>query len=122
MTTPQRYKDFIGIAVLVCGVIGMFVLYPHLKQPPKEPVPVVARAEIKGYVVQIGAFIKQEHVDAQVNRARELGFNPYTKTVGGGKNVLTIIRIGPFSSESDARAAEIFLRNNNIDTFIMRVD
>lgn len=122
MTTPQRYRDFIGIAVLVCSVIGLFVLYPHLKQSPKEPVPVVARAELKGYVVQIGAFIKQEHIDAQINRARTLGFNPYTKTVGGGKNVLTVIRIGPFNNINAALAAEKFLQDNNIDTFIMRID
>ncbi len=54
------------------------------------------------FVVQSGAFSNPSKAEQQVRRLESSGISAYTEAFGSGKNQVTRVRIGPFSTREEA--------------------
>lgn len=54
------------------------------------------------FVVQSGAFSNPSKAEQQVRRLESSGIGAYTEAFGSGKNQVTRVRIGPFSTREEA--------------------
>jgi len=80
---------------------------PPVTAPPAAPAPV----NRKGFNIQVEAVMDKSGADAMVARLRSLGYNAqsYQTTLGG--QTWYRVRVGPYYSEDEAKAAQNKLRD-----------
>lgn len=71
----------------------------ELKAPPREPVE--AEIDGKAWVIQLGAFSKEESVEQLVEQLRDRGYAAYSEKSASGK--ITRLLVGPDTSESELK-------------------
>jgi DedD protein len=76
--------------------------------PPPPPVPLVPGA--KPYNIQIEAVMDKSGADEMVSRLKTLGYNAQEAKVALNGQVWYRVRIGPYASADDAKAAQQRLR------------
>lgn len=79
----------------------------------------IKAASPSGYVVQIGAFSSVKGANAQVRRAKSLGFTAYTERIKTAKGVRIRVRVGPYLNRSLADEARERLRKQGIETALI---
>lgn len=72
-----------------------------------------------GFVVQIGAFSSRKGATAQLDRARKLGFKPYSEPFKTREGEIIRVRVGPFLNRSQADEARAKLRRSGIETTLI---
>lgn len=77
------------------------------RKPAPARVPV---ARSKPYNIQIGAVMDKRSAEDMVGRLRRLGYLPYIVETDIEGQAWYRVRVGPYESEAEARAAEVELR------------
>ncbi len=70
-----------------------------LKAPPREPVE--AEIDGKAWVIQLGAFSKEDSVKKLVDQLRDRGYAAYSEKSASGK--ITRLLVGPDTSETELK-------------------
>lgn len=96
---------------------------PEIKAPPmperRTDRNQIDAASPSGYVVQIGAFSSVKGANAQVRRAKSLGFTAYTERIKTAKGVRIRVRVGPYLNRGLADDARQRLRKQGIETALI---
>jgi cell division septation protein DedD len=63
-------------------------------------------AAAKGWIVQVGAFAKQDNADRLKEKLAHHGYATSVDKIASDKGPVLRVRVGPYASEAEARAAE----------------
>jgi len=75
------------------------------------------------YILQIGTYDDYEKVEETRRRVKDLGIDTYIQTVDYTDQIKKIrLRSGPFDSAMDAKAVEIILKENGINSIVLSVN
>lgn len=116
---PERRFDFYTL------LPELEVVIPEPKPPASadktDAQPPSRQSTAGGYVLQAGSFQRLEQADSLKARLALLGVQANIQSVRVDNDIWHRVRVGPYPELSRINQARTRLRENNIDTLLMRV-